>query len=247
MAGDALPSVAGWEPKDWLALIAATSTILALFFSNLVSKRTLAASRYATDTASWQKANEAELKAIEAQLDTFYAPLLQKSETNLLLSRDLRARQKDSGRFLLLEKLFDKAWRAGLSEGERELVSELVENARAIRAFVAGRPPMSAALIPYLSRADAHYRILQLAYEQKLGDDPAPWVELYIYPKAVDGVLKLEVQRLQMRAALLRANPGNKSPPMEALKIPGELELKPWVDPPREARPELRAPLAPKT
>lgn len=245
MADGGASTAVGMELSDWLALITAASTLVALYLSNVFSKRTLAASKYATDTATAQKANESELKAIKEQLDAFYAPLLQKSETNLLLSRDLRARQgAAAGRFLLLEQLFDRAWREGLSAGESELVSELVTNARDIRAFMANRPPMSAELIPYLSRADAHYRVLQLAHDGKLGDDPGPWKDLYVYPRAVDAVLKLEVERLQDRAAWLRSHPGRPAPPPEPLRIPDELKLKPWVDPPREPRLELTAPIA---
>lgn len=102
---------------------------------------------------------------------------------------------------------------------------------------------MTPELIPYLSRADAHYRALQLAYENKLGDDPTPWTELYVYPRAVDAVLKLEIERLQRRASWLRSNPGKPAPPPEPLQIPDELNLKAWVNPPREARPELTVPL----
>ncbi|WHQ72897.1 hypothetical protein [Methylorubrum extorquens] len=227
-----------------MALIAAISTLLALLLSNVVSKRTLAASRYAADSSTWQKSNEAELKAIEAQLEGFYAPLLQKSEVNLLLSRDLRSRGKqDSGQFLLLEKLFDEAWLKGLSKGESALVAELVANAGILRTLLATRPPMSPVLIPYLARADAHYRILQLAYEKQLGCDPNPWIQLYVYPKAVDGVVKLEMQRLQSRAASLRANPGVHVPLPEPIEIPAELKLKEWVNVSRQPRPELTIPL----
>lgn len=237
------PAASEWEPRDWLALVTAFGTIVALAVSYGISKRTLKGARYATDAGTWQRSNETELKAIETLLDRFYGPLLQKSETNRLLARDLRARQSDSSHFILLERLFDKSWLAALSPGEKALVDELVANAGAIRSFIAENVPMSAVLIPYLARADAHYRVLELAAAGKLGEDPKPWLDLYVYPRQVDRVLELEVERLQRRAGNLRAHPASAPPAAEALVIPADLALRPWVEPPRDGRPELTAPV----
>lgn len=232
----------GWDPKDWLGLVSALGTIVALGVSYAVSNRTLKASRYATDAAIWQKANEAELKAIQDQLDNFFAPLMQRSDLNSMLSRDLRDRQPNSTKFILLESLMNPAWRKALPSGEAALVGELVANAKDIRAFIGDHGAVNEKLIPYLARASAHYRILELADTGALGDDPEPW-KAYVYPRVVDQVLRLEMDRLKRRAILLRENPG-KAPPMpEELVIPKDLDLQPWVDPPREARPGLTAPL----
>lgn len=236
----------GWGLKDWISLISATTAMVALVVSYVVSKRTLEVSRYNSDQATWQKANETELKAIELELASFYGPLLQKGEVSRLLSRDLRARQTDGKRFLLLVKLFDAAWIAALTPGEKALVDELVANANDIRAFTANRSPSNAAIIPYLARADAHYRVLALAAKGQLGTDPTYWKDLYVFPPQVDQVLALEVARLERRASWLRAHPGEVAPPREALEIPKELALKPWVDPPRDPLPELNVPLNPK-
>ena len=94
----------GWGSADWISLIGPLTAILAILVSLVVSKRTLDASRYNSDQATWQKANETELTAIEAELAGFYGPLIQKGEVSRLLSRDLRARQTDKAKFLLLVK-----------------------------------------------------------------------------------------------------------------------------------------------
>lgn len=231
-----------WDPRDYAAVFAAFSTLAALAVSNLWNKRTIEASRLATETALWQKANEAELKSIQDQLDNFFAPLMQRSDLNSMLSKDLRDRQPNKTKFILLESLINPAWRKALPLGEAALVGELVANANDIRVFIRDHGAVNEKLIPYLARASAHYRILELADAGALGEDPEPW-KPYVYPRVVDQVLKLEMDRLKRRADVLRKNPGKAAPMPEELVIPKNLDLQAWVDPPREARPGLTAPL----
>lgn len=104
-ASAAAPTAGEWEPKDYLQLITA---IVALVVSYLISSRTLKASLANTEASIWQKANDGEMNEIQAQLDGFFGPFMRMSEVNRLLSRDLRARQANAQRFLLLESLFDR-------------------------------------------------------------------------------------------------------------------------------------------
>lgn len=234
-----------WEPRDFAAALSAIIAIVALVVSYFVNKRTLETARANTEATAWQKANETEVTAIQARLDGFFGPYRQMSGINRLLSRDLRARQADE-RFLLIEKLFDRAWRTGLPAGEKALVAEIAANAKTLREFLAEHAGMvDAAVLPYLSRASAHYRMLELAFEEKLGEDPAPFVARYVFPAQIDEVLRLEVERLERRLAALRAAPFGPPPKAELLVLPAELGLKDWPNPPRAARPELNMPVGP--
>ncbi|WP_027528695.1 hypothetical protein [Bradyrhizobium sp. Ec3.3] len=238
--GPEVPQGGGWEPKDYLQLITAATAFVALFVSYFVSSRTLKASMANTEASVWQKANEVEMSAIQEQLDRFFGPVMQMSEVNRLLSRDLRARQPDSRRFLLLESLFDREWLNKLPKGEQALVAEIAANAQSLRGFIEKNAKMvNAKVQPYLSRVATHYRILELAYEGKLGDHAKPFVDLYVFPVQIDEVLSLEVKRLERRKELLRSNPGKPVPPVEELVIPNQLKLKEWPKPPRDFRPEL--------
>jgi hypothetical protein len=238
------PATGGWEPKDYLQLITAITAIVALLVSYFISSRTLKASLANTEASIWQKANDGEMNEIQAQLDGFFGPFTRMSDVNRLLSRDLRARQADSQRFLLLESLFDREWLSSLPEGERTLVAEVVANAKTLREFIGDNAKMvNAKVQPYLSRAAAHYRILELAHEGKLGNDAKPFVDLYVFPIQLDDVLSLEVKRLEKRKESIRSNPGKPMPPIEDLVISDSLKLKEWPKPARLPRPELNVPV----
>jgi hypothetical protein len=119
-------------------------------------------------------------------------------------------------------------------------VAEVVANAKNLREFIAENAKMiNAKVQPYLSRASAHYRILELTYEGKLGSEAKPFVDLYVFPVQIDDVLSLEVKRLERRKELLRSNPGKRVEPIEDLVIPENLKLKEWPKPARVSRPEL--------
>jgi hypothetical protein len=99
-------------------------------------------------------------------------------------------------------------------------------------------------VLPYLSRLSAHYRILELAYDGSLGEDPEPFVSRYVFPSQIDHVLALEVARLERRMATLRAAPGKAAPSLPPLEIPEKYALKEWANPPRVERPGLTMPVA---
>ncbi|MGO4712238.1 hypothetical protein [Bradyrhizobium sp. 2TAF24] len=243
----AAPATGGWEPKDYFALITAITGIVALIVSSLISSRTLKASLANTEASIWQKANDGEVNEIQAQLDGFFGPFMRMSDVNRLLSRDLRARQADSQRFLLLESLFDREWLNNLPQGEKTLVTEIVANAKTLREFIAANAKMvNAKVQPYLSRAAAHYRVLELAHAGQLGNDAKPFVDLYVFPIQLDDVLTLEVKRLEKRKELIRSHPGKPIPPIEDLVISDSLKLKEWPKPARVPRPELNVPVEQK-
>jgi hypothetical protein len=235
---------AGWEPRDYAAILSAVTAIVAVIIGYLTARHTLAVARSNSDAAIWQKANELELKDIQMRLDGFYGPFRHSSQVNMLMNRDLRSRQNDE-RFLLIEKLFDQAWRNNLSAGELALLAEIASKAKELREFIAAHlGMMEEKVLPYLARASAHYRMIELAYDNKLGTDPKPFVERYVFPRQIDDVLRLEVERLERRRAILMANPHTPPPPREELQLPPELALKEWPNPPRAARPELNMPVA---
>lgn len=225
------------------AMISAAAAVIAVIVGFVINRNTLKTARETAEAAAWQKANEAELKVIQDRLDRFFGPFRQMSGVNRLMSRDLRDRQSDS-RFILLEKLFDKAWLTSRSAGETALIAEIAANAKTLREFIAQHAGMvDEKITPYLSRVSAHYRILELAHEGKLGSDPAPFVIRYVFPAQIDQVLELEVARLERRRALLMQKPFAAPPAREELALPSETALKEWPNPPRATRPELNMPV----
>jgi hypothetical protein len=181
----------------------------------------------------WQKANETELKEIQAKLDGFYGPFLQLSSMNGLMAQELRDRQPDKETYRLLRRVFNKQWLESLSAGDKTIVREICNNALLLESFIKDKAAMvDAKVLPYLSRASAHFRILHLAYNGQLGTDATNFLR-YVYPQQLDKVLELEVQRLQRRSDLLRAHPGDSPGLLEPLNIPQELELPEWPSPVR--------------
>jgi hypothetical protein len=218
--------------------------LIALIISAIMTTKTLRVSTLNNEASLWQKANEVESKEIQEKLDRFYGPFSQMSGTNALLARDLRQRQADSTKFLLIEKLFDREWLSSLPDAEKTLVDEIVQNAVNLRKFIIENAKMVDSKVqPYLSRVSAHYRILELAHSGKLGGDPKSFVEKYVFPIQVDSVLALEVERLEKRKKLLRSQPNVRPPQLPELLIPESLKLKELPYPKRENREGLNVPI----
>ncbi|MGY3615627.1 hypothetical protein [Bradyrhizobium sp. USDA 10063] len=237
-----------WSAKDYATVISPVGSalvgIVALIVSARMTTKTLRTSQLNNEATIWQKANELEVKEIQEKLDRFYGPYAQMSGTNALLSRDLRSKQSDSTRFLLIEKLFDCEWLASLPDDQKALVDELVSNAATLRNFIADNAKMvDLKLQPYLSRVSAHYRILELAHAGKLGTDSKPYVAKYVFPVQIEKVLALEVERLERRKQLLRSHPSKQPPIIEELAIPDNLKLPDWPYPKRENREGLNMPI----
>jgi hypothetical protein len=182
-----------------------------------------------TEAAIWQKANETELRDIQAKLDEFYIPFQLQSRANHQFAQDIRSRQDEGYRMLV--KLFDVQWRNGLPPGDAKLVEIVCKNAEELRALIASKSGLvDDKILPYLSRVSAHFRILHLAYESQLGNDATRFMQ-YVYPRELDPVLGLEIARLKDRIEQLRSNPGAPPPTLKTLEIPPNLKLTEWVDP----------------
>jgi hypothetical protein len=165
----------GWSVKDlaspFVSLVSVVIALIAVIYGQRNNQATL-----------WQKANEAELKDIQMQLDEFYGPYLQMSEANDLMAQELRARQPDVTEYRLLVKVFDRKWLAQLSKADQTIVREVCENAQRLEAFIRDHAKMVAPqVLPYLSRASAHFRILYLAHKGELGSEFPPYLSRYVY------------------------------------------------------------------
>jgi hypothetical protein len=204
---------------------------------------TLRAARRNAERSAWQKANELELESIRERLAGFYCPFRTMSDVNRLMFRVLRSRSDHN--LVLMRDLFDPNFRSGLAAGEAALLAEVAANARKLREFVENNVGMvDAKVMPYLSRAAAHYRMLELAYDGVLGSDPTAFKD-FVFPAAIDEVLQLEVERLERRRVLLMNKPYEAPPPVEELQIPDNKKLEPWANPARTSTADLTAPLDP--
>jgi hypothetical protein len=239
-----LSQIGGLEWRDLAALISATVAIVAVLVGGFTTKLTLRAAKKNAEAAAWQKANEAELKSIQQRLDSFYGPFRTMSEVNRLMFRVLRARTNAD--LVLMRDLFDNRWREALPPGEAALLREVAANAKTLRKLIEVQVGMvDAAVMPYLSRASAHYRMLEMAYEGQLGSDPEPF-KWFVFPASIDTVLGLEVERLERRRAWLLKHPFKAPPPFASLEIPAKYTLPEWPNPKRTTAADLTAPLEPK-
>jgi hypothetical protein len=193
--------------------------------------KTIETTQKTNEATLWQKANEIELRSIQDRLDKFYVPLMILLKTDHQYAQDVRSRQPEGYR--LLVKLFDPPWLEGLSAGDRKLVQLICDQAGILETFIQQNSGgADRELIPYLSRATAHFKILQLAYKRELGDTLQTF-GAYVYPKQLDKVLELAKDRLVSRIADLRSSPGTSPGAMKPLIIPHDLDLDPWPDPDR--------------
>jgi hypothetical protein len=78
--------------------------------------------------------------------------------------------------------------------------------------------------MPYLSRASAHFTILELAHQGQLTEMTDDFVA-YVYPRQLDKVLELECNRLVTRRDVLRTDLSARHPAAPELNIPAELAL----------------------
>ena len=178
-----------------------------------------------------QKSNEDEQATIQLKLNTFYGPYLQISNTNELLARELRSHQPVNFRTLLL--MLDPGWRTTLTKTDQAIVDEIIRNDAALDTLLREKAGLvDNAVQPYLWRASAHFRIIQLAHEGKLDADGMgrERFDLYVYPRQLDSVLKLEVKRLQDRSAHLQRWSTRQAPPLQPLVIDASLVLPAWPE-----------------
>jgi hypothetical protein len=191
--------------------------------------QTVEVAQKTSQSAIWQKSNETELKDIQEKLDKFYGPFSMRLRVDHQFAQDIRSRQPDGYR--LLVKLFDPSWLESLSAGDRKLVELICESAGILESLITNNAgSMDKALTKYFSRASAHFRILQLAHKGELGTDPTRFVA-YVYPRQLDRILEIAVERLNRRAADLRGNPSVSPSPIAPLDFSGVDPLPEWPDP----------------
>jgi hypothetical protein len=212
-------------------VITLSGAIIGFCFSQRNTRATIRSAAQLSEAALWQKANETEARDIQAKLDGFYGPFMQMSQANFLMAQDLRARSGGPEVHRLLLRMFDQGWKDNLSVGDRALADEICQTAETLRKFIIDKSGMvNGTVVPYLARAAAHFRILHLAGQGKLGTDSAPFVK-YIYPRELDRVLELEVSRLKARLEVLRTKPNGEPEPPPSLEIPPDLALPEWEAP----------------
>lgn len=232
LAGEKAPAWTYWVPVVGpiiSGLLAFAGAWLGLRITQRNTLHTVQATQKTSEAAMWQKANETELRDIQDKLDKFYGPFSIRLKTDHQLAQDIRSRQPKGYRMLV--KLFDPSWLPSLSAGDRKLVELVCEHAGILERLIAENAgSMDKELIEYFSRASAHFRILQLAYKHELGEDHKRF-ESYVYPKELDAVLEIAMDRLNRRVADIRANPGAAPGPISPLVIPKEYELPVWPDP----------------
>jgi len=191
------------------------------------AKKSTQAAQQTSDASIWQKANETELKDIQARLDGFYMPYSLLAKANKEFAKDVASRQPKPEEYRLLMQLFDKAWRDSLTDGDSKIIDIVCNNAEDLRKLISDKSGLAnGALLEYLARASVHYRILNLAFKNELGTD-AKRFEKYVYPRVLDDVLQLEMDRLDARAKQLRLKPSERPDLAPVLNIPTKFALKP--------------------
>ena len=213
-----------WTGKDWASIFSGTGGVLAFF----VGFAAIYWNYRSNVSTNMQRTNEAELKALEEKLNSFYGPFMQLSNTNKLIADELKSRNDNPEAMRILLLLLDSGWRSKLSPGDATLVDEIVGIDKKLLGLIQKNAGLiSAEVQPYLYRAAAHFRMMLRAHEGKLDNEPSRY-RAYVYPRQLDGVIDLEIRRLGERMALLRREPMKSHPPAPALSIPAELALPAW-------------------
>ena len=228
----------GWTAKEVIPAVAGglgfVAAIVSIVVALKINSRAMAQRDSEFQKAITQRSNESELTLLQERLDKFYGPYLQLSETNALLAREFISRQRDPD-FRTLPALLDSERRKQLSGDKNDwtIVSEIMQiDGELDRMIRENAGLVDSKLQEYLARVSAHYRIIRLAYEDKLSGDPhGSFSRYYVYTWQLDKVLKLEIERLQNRCTLLRRQLTVVHPPLEPLSIPEGLTLEPWPDP----------------
>lgn len=223
--GSGFPS---WATQLLAGLLTMFATLFAVGMTNRQNakntEKTLTAASTNAQAAINQKANDLEIAALEGRLSTFFGPFLQLSEENKRLAQILHERQA-SPDFRTLTALLDPAWKKTASTTDKNLAEQLVANGVGLRKLIREQAgPVSSVLLPYLSKASAHFTILELAHVGKLVDGIDAFRD-YVYPRELDEVLELERQRLENRRNALRAELAKQHGPIDYLVVPPHLTL----------------------
>jgi len=213
-----IQSGSGLNPL-WTAVLSAAAALLGAVVGYIGTTRNARA-------AIIQKTNELEIESIERRLTEFVGPFLHLSEENKILAAELKRKQPGGADFRTLTALLTEGWLDSLSAGDRNLLDAVVANGRELRKLISekGGSAVSLELMPYFSKASAHFRLLELAAYGSLDKDPARYSG-YVYPRQLDGVMLEEQKRLHNRREKLRSQPGKQHAAMQALVIPPNLKL----------------------
>lgn len=244
-----------WTPALITALGSLAASLIALFTalaavrksneqSATNTRQSIEMTERNTQAAINQRSNELEIATIEDRLLEFFGPFMQLSEENKRLAGLLRNRQTDRD-FRTLKALLNPAWRTAASQTDLNLVRQIVANGVKLRTLIReSAGPVSWVLMPYLSRASAHFTILELAHEGQLTEQTDDFVD-YVYPRQLDKVLELECDRLVKRRDTLRADLSTRHAAAPDLTIPHEFVLdEARVEAAREGSSEAPAPSA---
>ena len=223
------PPMSPWTMLSSLApVIALIGSLIVVYIGNRQSAKNTSAALNSTaanaQAAINQKANELEVQRIERWLTEFFGPFMQLSEENKRIAELLRSRQPDPS-FRTLRALLDLKWKKSASGTDLNLISRIVGTGMVLRTLIREKAgPTSPALSQYLSRAAAHWTILELADAGALTERTQDF-EDYVYPRELDPVLNLERERLESRRDQLLTDLSKRHPAPQALVIPADLAL----------------------
>lgn len=221
------PSLSALAPIV-LSGLSALVAIVAVYASIVNTDRSLKSAERNAVAERQRAANERELERLEATLGKFHTPYLVRSQANNNMAQDLRDRL-DKPDYRMLVSLLDTNWYDQLSTTDKAIVDEVCMTGEKLQAFIETRAgDLDPSLAEHLARAVAHFRMLKLAHEGKLGSDTSVAAK-YVYPKELDLALKADRERLLTRIALLRAEPDKAHGVIEGLDLPDNAKLKDWL------------------
>lgn len=91
-----------WTTKDITTILAGLGALLGGLCGSIVAAFAIRSNGNSSRQTTIQKANEAELEALQSKLDNFYGPYLQLSNTNALIASDLKSRQREGAAMRVL-------------------------------------------------------------------------------------------------------------------------------------------------
>lgn len=216
-----------WTGKDWATLLTGLGGLLGVCVAALAIWSNGRSSRATTI----QKANEKELESLQSKLDDFYGPYLQLSSTNRLIATDLKSRHSSPEHMRILLLLLDPTWKQSFKAGDKAFIEEIIAIDGKLLDLIQDKSGLTSSVIQeYLWRAASHFRIIKMAFDGKLENDPQRFIH-HVYPKQLDEIIDLEINRIRSRIDLIRSAPMELHPPTPELDIPLCLRLPAWPGP----------------
>ncbi|MCK1691015.1 hypothetical protein [Bradyrhizobium sp. 145] len=136
-----------WNGKDYAALLSGIAGMVGSFVAGIAVWRSGNTSR----ETNLQKANEAELEALETKLDKFYGPYLQLSNTNRLIATELKSRRPNPDEMRILLILLNPQWKDDFSKGDIAQINEIVSLDEALLKLIQNDSGLTGGAVqPYL-------------------------------------------------------------------------------------------------